>query len=142
MTMRPASGRTSPSRGRRKTDLPPPLRPMMIVIEPSGTSRSTPRSTAWRPNDLVRPSTLIIEGWVSRQHRAQEVVPHQDEHGGEHDGLGGGPRHAFGAVTHVESLVGADPGDQDAERHRLPEAEHDVLHVDERLHLAEVGALG
>src|SRR5881396_1534829 len=98
MTMRPASGRTSPSRWRRKTDLPPPLRPMMTVIEPSGTSRSTPRSTGCRPNDLVTPSILIIEGLVSprgvarrgggsREHRAQEVVPHEDQHGGEHDGL-------------------------------------------------------
>src|SRR5437879_10466260 len=43
----------------RKTDLPPPLRPMTTVIEPVGISRSMPRSTGCRPKRLVNPSTLI-----------------------------------------------------------------------------------
>src|SRR5262245_21303678 len=136
---RPASGRTRPSRWRRKTDLPPPLRPMMTVIEPSGTSRSTPRSTRCLPNDLVRPSTLITEG--SGEHGAQEVVPHEDQHRREHDRLRGRPGDALGAVADVEALVRAHPRDQDAEGDRLPEAEQDVLDVDEALHLAEVRAL-
>src|SRR2546427_9595398 len=43
----------------RKTDLPPPLRPMTTVIELVGISRSMPRSTGCRPKRLVNPSTLI-----------------------------------------------------------------------------------
>jgi hypothetical protein len=44
----------------RKTDLPPPLRPMTIVIVPVATSSDSSRSTFWRPKDFVTPSTLII----------------------------------------------------------------------------------
>ena len=47
--------------------------------------------------------------------RAQEVVEDEDEHAGEHDRLGGGPRHALGAVAAVEALVGAHPGHEHAE---------------------------
>src|SRR5438128_1534865 len=43
----------------RKTDLPPPLRPMMTVIEPVGISRSSPRSTGCAPKLFRRPSILI-----------------------------------------------------------------------------------
>ena len=38
----PASGRSRPMRCLRRTDLPPPLRPMMTMISPVATSRSTP----------------------------------------------------------------------------------------------------
>src|SRR5437588_12992995 len=43
----------------RKTDLPPPLRPMITVIEPVGISRSSPRSTGCAPKLFRRPSILI-----------------------------------------------------------------------------------
>src|SRR4029453_18200038 len=107
-SMRPLSGRSRPMRCFRKTDLPPPLRPMMTVIEPSGTSRSTPFSTVCRPNDFRSPLTLITASSRSLgQDGSQEVVPHQDQHGGEHDGLSGGLGHALGAARHVVPLVRA-----------------------------------
>src|SRR5262245_12977583 len=137
---RPPSGRRSPRRCLRSTDLPPPLRPMTMVMEPSGTSRFTPLSTGCSPKALVRASILIIGGGGrSRQHRAHEVIPHEDEDGREHHGLGGGPGHPLGPVADIEPLVGAHPRDQHAERHRLPEACHDVVEGDEVLHFAEVG---
>src|SRR5438876_641110 len=74
----------------------------------------------------------------SREHRPQEVVEDEDEHAGEHDGLGGGAGNALRAVAAVEALVGADPGHEHAEAERLPEADHDVRHVGVGLHLAEV----
>src|SRR2546425_2554176 len=158
----PLSGRSRPRRCLRNTDLPPPLRPMITVMEPSGTSRSTPRRTGWPPNDFVRPRTLITRSprssqgrlaygcgsahglrlaWPqSRENGAHEIVPDENEDGGEDDGLRGGAGHALGAVADVEPLVGRDPGDDDAEGQRLPEASHDVAEIDERPHLAEVGA--
>src|SRR5919108_1696169 len=129
--MRPPSGRTSPMRWRRNTDLPPPLRPMMIVMEPVGTSRSRPRSTSLRPNDLRSPSTLITPVPPSRQHRAEKVVPDEDQDGRHHDRLGGGARDALGAVPHVKALVRADPRHNDAEGNGFPEAEQHVADVDE-----------
>ena len=39
-----------------------PLRPMTMVMEPVGTSRSSPRSTGWPRKDLTRPSTRITAG--------------------------------------------------------------------------------
>src|SRR2546427_6197617 len=162
----------------RKTDLPPPLRPMTTVIEPVGISRSMPRSTGCRPKRLVNPSTLITGsprvrlrlarprsqarlacgcGSQGHDHRLasptagarkatitplpygpDEVVPDQDQHGREHDRLRRRARHALGAVADVEALVSAHPGDDHAEADRLPEAERDVGHVHERLHLSEV----
>src|SRR5437879_4438908 len=135
----------------RKTDLPPPLRPMTTVIEPVGISRSMPRSTGCRPKRLVNPSTLITGSPRLRLRLARprsrhlpygpdEVVPDQDQHGREHDRLRRRARHALGAVADVEALVSAHPGDDHAEADRLPEAERDVGHVHERLHLAEVRA--
>src|SRR5262245_59218207 len=261
----PLSGRSRPSRCLRKTDLPPPLRPMITVMEPSGTSRSTPRRTGWPANDFVSPRTLItgsprlrlrrprlqlarprsqarlalgcgshgrdhrlaspsaaartaaitgsprprlrlapprsqarlaprrpppgrapqpapppattrpaatpaspsaaartaaITGSPrprlqlarprsqarlalprSREDRAQEVVPDEDQHGGEDDGLGGGARDALGAVADVEPLVGRHPRDDGPEGQRLPEASHDVVEIYERPHLTEVRPL-
>ncbi len=58
-TMRPASGRSRPTRCLSSTDLPPPLRPMITMISPEATSRSRPRSTGCAPNERRRPSTLI-----------------------------------------------------------------------------------
>src|SRR5216117_2209841 len=148
---RPPSGRRRPIRCLRRTVLPPPLRPMMTVIEPVATSRSTSCSTCCPSNHLTSRSTLITDSPRlrlrlalprSREHRAHEVVPDQDEHGGQDDRVGGGLGHALGAVAHVEALVGADPRDDHAEGDRLPEPRHDVTHVDKRLHLAEIGALG
>src|SRR6266568_2840649 len=133
----PASGRMRPRRCLRSTDLPPPLRPMTIMISPVATSRSTPLSTSWRPKDLRRPWIRIMRA-RSREHRPQEVVEDEDEHAGEHDGLGGGAGNALRAVAAVEALVGADPGHEYAEAERLPEADHDVRHVGVGLHLAEV----
>src|SRR5712692_8924645 len=121
----PASGRMRRRRCLRSTDLPPPLRPMTVMISPVATSRSTPLSTAWRPKDLRRPWIRIMsEG--SREHRAQEVVEDEDEHAGEHDRLGGGVGDAFRAMAAVEALVRADPGHEHPEAARLPEADHDV----------------
>ena len=56
--IRPASGRISPIRCLRKTDLPPPLRPMMIVIEPFGDLEVDAAQDRLAPKDFVRPSTL------------------------------------------------------------------------------------
>src|SRR5439155_2332628 len=138
----PESGRSSPRRCLRKTDLPPPLRPMITVMERSGMSRSMPRRTGWAPNDFVSPRTLITtRDAFSREDRAQEVVPDEDEDGGQDDRLRGGAGHPFGAVADVEPLVGGDPGHDGAEGQRLPEAGHHVGEVDERSHLAEVGSL-
>src|SRR5947209_19672619 len=117
----PASGRMRPRRCLRSTDLPPPLRPMTIMISPVATSRSTPLSTSWRPKDLRRPWIRIMRA-RSREHRAQEVVEDEDEHAGEHDGLGGGAGNAFRAVAAVEALVGAEPGHEHAEDERPPVA--------------------
>src|SRR5213594_499084 len=127
----------------RSTDFPPPLRPMMTVMEPVGTSRESARSTCWRPKDFVSASTLIMRnrGPRSRQDRPHEVVTDEDQHGGEDDRLCRRARHALGAVADVEPLVRTDPRHDDTERDRLPEPRHDVGHVDERLHLAEVRAL-
>src|SRR5882724_12539561 len=104
----------------RKTDLPPPLRPMTTVIEPVGISRSMPRSTGCRPKRLVNPSTLITGSPRLRLRLARprspdgpdEVVPDEDQHGREHDRLRRRARHTLGAVADVEALVGAHPGDQ------------------------------
>src|SRR5262245_25327491 len=138
---RPPSGRRSPRRCLRSTDLPPPLRPMTMVTEPSGTSRSTPLRTRWVPKALVRASILIIGvGRRSRQHRAHEVVPDEDEDGGEHHRLGSGPGHPLRPVADIKAFVGADPRHQHTEGHRFPEARHDVVEGDEVLHFAEVGA--
>src|SRR2546427_11725509 len=126
---------------------------MTTVIEPVATSRSSPRNTCCRPNALTSRSTFIIgsprpsDGLRlapprSREHRAHEVVPDQDEDGGQDDRVGGRLGHALGAVANRESLVGADPRDDHAERERLPEPRHDVAEIDEALHLAEIGALG
>src|SRR6266571_9451929 len=148
---RPPSGRRRPIRCLRRTVLPPPLRPMMTVIEPVATSRSTSCSTCCPSNHLTSRSILITDSSRLRlrlalprswEHRAHEVVPDQDEHGGQDDRVGGGLGHALGAVAHVEALVRADPRDDHAEGDRLPEPRHDVTHVDKRLHLAEIGALG
>src|SRR5215813_4387614 len=135
----PLSGRSSPSRCLRKTDLPPPLRPMITVMEPSGTSRSTPRRTSWPPNDFVSPRTLITPQ-RSRKDRPQEVVPDEDQDRGEDDGLRGGAGDTFGAVADVEALVGRHPRDDGPEGERLPEARHDVVEIHEGPHLTEVGA--
>src|SRR5688572_31490538 len=110
---------------------------MMTVMEPVGTSRSRPRSTALSPNDFRRPSTLITRAPRSWQHRAEEVVPDEDEHGGHHHRLGGAPGDALGAVPDVKALVRADPRHDDAEGDRLPESQQHVANVDEGLHLAE-----
>src|SRR6059036_659842 len=143
----PLSGRSKPSRCLRKTDLPPPLRLMITVMEPSGTSRSRPRRTAWPPNDFVSPRTLItgsprlrlrLAPPRSRENRPHEVVPDQDEDGGEHDGLRGGAGDALGAMPDVEPLVGRHPGDDGPEGQRLPEARHDVVEIHEGSHLTEV----
>src|SRR5438067_6695584 len=95
----------------RKTDLPPPLRPMITVIEPVGISRSRPRKTGCEPKRLVRFSTFIISSprtagpqprdvlRLALPYRPDEVVPDEDEHGGEHDGLRGRARHTLGAVA-------------------------------------------
>src|SRR5512145_3453577 len=119
-----------------RTDLPPPLRPMMTVMEPVGTSRDTPRSTGWRPKDFVSASTWITGLSRSRQDRPHEVVADEDQHGGQHDRLRRRPRHALGAMADAEAFVRADPRHQDTEGDGLPEARHDVAQVDERLHLA------
>src|SRR5216117_2539937 len=148
---RPPSGRRRPIRCLRRTVLHPPLRPMMTVIEPVATSRSTSCSTCCPSNHLTSRSTLISDSPRlrlrlalprSREHRAHEVVPDQDEHGGQDDRVGGRLGDALCAVAHVEALVGADPRDEHAERERLPEPHHDVVEIDEGLHLAEIGALG
>src|SRR5439155_24583904 len=136
ITTRPLSGGCRRTRCLRKTDLPPPLRPIITVMEPSGTSRSTQRRTGWRANDFVSPRTLITGSPrlrlrlalpQSRENRAQEVVPDEDQDGGEDDGLGGGARDALGTVADVEPLVGRHPRDDGPEGQRLPEAGHDVV---------------
>src|SRR3989442_14303365 len=95
----PLSGRSRPRRCLRNTDLPPPLRPMITVMEPSGTSRSTPRRTGWPANDFVSPRTLITGSPRLRlrlappqtpEDRAPEGVPDQDHDGGGDRGPGGG----------------------------------------------------
>src|SRR5262249_30452633 len=138
------------------TDFPPPLRPMMTVIDPVGTSSDRPRSTGWDPNDFMRDSTRITAAAfysrpspggpqppqrpaarisTSRQDRAHEVIADEDQYRGEDDRLCRRARHALGAVADVEPLVRADPRHHDPERDRLPEARHDVGHVDEPPHL-------
>src|SRR5262249_17469599 len=134
--------------------LPPPLRPMITVMELSGTSRSRPRRTGWPLNDFRSPTTLITglarlrlrlahpcSQVLSGEDRAEEKVPDEDEHRGEDHGLRGRRRHPLGAARDVETLVGAHPRHDHAEADGLPEAHHDVAHVHERLHLAEVRAL-
>src|SRR2546426_9188461 len=125
------SGGSRRSRCWRKPDLPPPLRPMITVMEPSGTSRSTPRRTGWPANDFVSPRTLITGSPrlrlrlalpQSREDRAQEVVPDEDQGGGQDDGLGGGARDALGAVAGGEPLVGRPPRDAGPAGPRLPES--------------------
>src|SRR6266446_1714493 len=123
------------------TDFPPPLRPMMTVMDPVGTSSVRPRSTGWGPKDFTSDSIWITAAAPSRQDRSHEVVADEDQHRGEDDGLRRRARHALGAVADVEPLVRADPRHDDPERDRLPEPRHDVGHVGERLHLAEVRAL-
>src|SRR2546426_2907651 len=127
----PLSGRSRPRRCWRKRHLPPPLRPMITVMEPSGTSRSTPRRTGWPANDFVSPRTLITGSPrlrlrlalpQSREDRAQEVVPDEDQDRGEDDGLGGGARDALGTVAGVEPLVGRPPRDDCPAGPRLPES--------------------
>src|SRR2546425_10707947 len=114
----PLSGRSRPSRCLRKTDLPPPLRPMITVMEPSGTSRSTPRRTGWPANDFVSPRTLITGSPrlrlrpappQSREDRAQEGVPAEDQDRGEDDGLGGGARDAPRTAAGVETPLSRPP---------------------------------
>src|SRR4029453_9608417 len=103
------------------TDLPPPLRPMMTVIDPVGTSSERPRSTGCGPNDFTSASTWITARSWSRQDRAHEVVADEDQHRGQNDRLRRRARHALGAVADVEPLVRADPRHDDPERDRLPE---------------------
>src|SRR5262249_23282305 len=143
------------------TDFPPPLRPMMTVIDPVGTSSDRPRSTDWDPNDFMSDSTRITAASfyrrtsaggapaprrpaarisTSRQDRAPEGIADEGQYRGEDERLCRRARHALGAVADVEPLVRADPRHHDPERDRLPEARHDVGHVDERPHLAEVRA--
>src|SRR3989441_10717828 len=130
----PLSGRSRPRRCLRKTDLPPPLRPMITVMEPSGTSRSTPRRTGWPANDFVSPRTLITGSPrlrlrlalpQSRGGRAQEVVPDEDQDGGEDDGLGGGARDALGTRADGETPLGRPPPDDGPAKQRLPKTGHD-----------------
>src|SRR5436305_582777 len=59
-------------------------------------------------------------------YRPDEVVPDEDQDGGENDGLRGRACHALGAVADVEAFVGAHPRDDHTERVGLPEAERDV----------------
>src|SRR5256886_16945085 len=100
----PASGRMGPGGCLGTGVFPPPLRPMTIMISPVATSRSTPLSTSWRLKDLRRPWIRIMRA-RSREHRAQEVVEDEDEHAGEHDGLGGGAGNALRALAAGEGLA-------------------------------------
>src|SRR6266705_7106363 len=103
------------------------------------TSRESSRSTGCRPKDFVSPWTLIMRARPrSLEDRPHEVVPDENQDRGEDDRRRRRPRHALGAVADVEPLVGADPRHDDAEREGLPEPRHDVVQIDERLHLPEV----
>src|SRR5262249_61901544 len=99
------------------TDFPPPLRPMMTVIDPVGTSSDRPRSTGWDPNDFMSDSTRITAA-SSRQDRAHEVIADEDQHRGEDDRLRRRACNDLGAVADVEPLVRADPSSTDPDRER------------------------
>ena len=43
-----------------KTDLPSPDRPIIIVMRPSGISRSTPLVTQWPSNSFFKSTILIL----------------------------------------------------------------------------------
>ena len=56
----PASGCIKPMRCLSKTDLPPPLRPIITSVSPTATSRSTPRKICSSPMALRKSRTAII----------------------------------------------------------------------------------
>src|ERR1700737_2143742 len=58
-TIEPRSGRSSPIRDFRNTDLPVPEGPSRTLTSPSGTSSVTSSQIRWGPKDLVNPSTWI-----------------------------------------------------------------------------------
>ena len=70
----PASGRIRPMTCLRNTLLPPPERPMMTVVRPLATSRSTPRRISCGPIRLVRPRTSR-NGGAARVIGAQPSSP-------------------------------------------------------------------
>src|SRR5262249_8664295 len=76
MRMAPVVGRSKPATRLSIVDLPQPLGPTSVTKDPSGTSRSTPRSTgALRPYALVTRSNLTA---VTRSplHRAGGQAAH------------------------------------------------------------------
>src|SRR5262245_63315529 len=88
-----------------RTDLPPPLRPMMTVIDPVGTSSERPRSTGCGTNDFTSDSTWIIVRCSSRQDRDHEVVADEDQYRGEDERLSRSARSDLGAEDDDQHLV-------------------------------------
>src|ERR1700730_12310771 len=58
-TIEPRSGRRSPIRDFRNTDLPVPEGPSRTLTSPTETSTLTAPQSRWGPKDLVNPSTWI-----------------------------------------------------------------------------------
>src|SRR5439155_92908 len=94
-----------------------------IISSPrtAGTHAASPRlrlRLAPRPRDVLR---------LALPYRPDEVVPDEDQDGGEHNGLLGRACHTLGAVADVKAFVGAHPRDDHAERDGLPKAEHESV---------------
>src|SRR5690242_7425713 len=99
----PRSGWSRALRCFSSTVLPQPLVPTIVVILPVTKSRLTPRRTSCLPKLLCKLTTRIISQRLEHD-RGKEIVPHEHEDEGKHDGLGRGPADARRHRRRVESL--------------------------------------
>src|ERR1700683_2036375 len=150
-TMRPESGRISPSTSFRIKLLPEPATPNSALVSPRFRWKETPRSTSFSANESTTSSNTMtgaaFSGFVTAMRSSGEVgadmesvesehghqesrhdqVERQDQHGSSDHGLGGGAAHALRAPARVHPVKAAYRRDDEAEEKRLGQPHEHIL---------------
>src|ERR671937_1926164 len=131
----PRSGRSRPMRSLNSTVLPLPLRPITARISPRCTRRLSPLRTCCLPNDRYTSTTCIMR---HLQHRRPKIIADQNPYRGHDHGLRRRLPYPFRAKSGVKALIATNPAHDQPKAQRFVEADLDVIHAHEILHLAEI----